>query len=155
MLAIKGDIIEMAKRGRFDVIMQGCNCFCAMGRGLALSIKREFPEAYEADKLTKKGDPTKIGTCSCATCSVGRNVFDIVNCYTQYHWNGISVLADYDGVRSCMRWIKKQYSGKRIGLPRIGAGLARGDWTVIKNIIEEELSGENVTLVEYDKADTL
>ncbi len=48
-----------------------------------------------------------------------------------------------------MEWIKKQYPGRRIGLPKIGAGLAGGDWPTIAAIIEEELAGEEVTLVEY------
>ena len=38
-------------------------------------------------------------------------------------------------------------TGQRVGLPKIGAGLAGGDWDVIAKIIEEELSGENVTIV--------
>ncbi len=48
-----------------------------------------------------------------------------------------------------MEWIKANHSGKRIGLPKIGAGLARGDWEVISGIIEEVLAGEDVTLVEF------
>ena len=40
-------------------------------------------------------------------------------------------------------------TGKRIGYPRIGAGLAKGDWGVISNIIDVELGGEDHTLVEY------
>lgn len=55
---------------------------------------------------------------------------------------------DYDAVRSCMRWIKERYSGLRIGLPKIGAGLAGGDWDRISRIVDEELDGEDVTLVE-------
>jgi len=48
-----------------------------------------------------------------------------------------------------MRAVKKNFSGKRIGYPLIGAGLARGNWEVIKKIIEEELSDENHTLVKF------
>lgn len=55
---------------------------------------------------------------------------------------------DYDAVRSCMRWIKERYSGLRIGLPKIVAGLAGGDWDRISRIVDEELDGEDVTLVE-------
>ena len=40
-------------------------------------------------------------------------------------------------------------AGKRIGLPRIGAGLAGGDWPTIRAIVDEELAGEDVTLVEF------
>lgn len=26
-----GDLIAQAKKGKYDVIVQGCNCFCTMG----------------------------------------------------------------------------------------------------------------------------
>lgn len=73
----------------------------------------------------------------------------VVNAYTQYHYRGEGVLADYDAIRSAFRQIKRQFAGKRIGYPRIGAGLARGDWRVIAQIIDEELAGEDHTLVEW------
>jgi len=50
-----------------------------------------------------------------------------------------------------MRLIKIESTGQRIGYPKIGAGLAGGDWEIIAAIIiiEEELAGEDHTLVEY------
>jgi O-acetyl-ADP-ribose deacetylase (regulator of RNase III) len=33
--------------------------------------------------------------------------------------------------------IRKTQPGKRIGLPKIGAGLAGGDWSTIAGIIDE------------------
>ena len=48
-----------------------------------------------------------------------------------------------------MRRIKTQFSGRRIAYPKIGAGLARGDWARIARIIDEELAGETHTLVLY------
>ena len=37
--------------------------------------------------------------------------------------------------------------GKGIAYPKIGAGLAGGDWNTISAIIDEELEGEDHTLV--------
>jgi hypothetical protein len=45
--------------------------------------------------------------------------------------------------------LKLRYSGKKFGIPRIGAGLAGGDWNIISKIIDEEMDGEDVTLVEF------
>ena len=56
---------------------------------------------------------------------------------------------EYPAVRSCMASIKERFAGSRIGYPRIGAGLAGGDWSVIREIIVEELAGEDHTLVEF------
>jgi O-acetyl-ADP-ribose deacetylase (regulator of RNase III) len=39
---IKGDLIELAKQGNFDVIAHGCNCFCTMGAGIAVPMKIAF-----------------------------------------------------------------------------------------------------------------
>jgi O-acetyl-ADP-ribose deacetylase (regulator of RNase III) len=45
---IYGDLIELAKQGKFDVIAHGCNCFCTMGAGIAVPMKL----AFGCDKFT-------------------------------------------------------------------------------------------------------
>jgi O-acetyl-ADP-ribose deacetylase (regulator of RNase III) len=120
-----------------------------MGAGIAKAIKASFPEAYAADCETTKGSRTKLGTCSFAEVNAGGKRLVIVNAYTQFDWRGSGTKVDNEAVRSCMRWIKDNFPGLRIGLPKIGAGLAGGDWKEIASIIEEELAGEDVTLVEY------
>ncbi len=145
----EGDLLAFALDGAFDVILHGCNCQCQMGKGIALSIKKQFPEAYVADCATPKGDAAKLGTVSVASIERGERRFDIVNGYTQFHWRGEGVLADYDAIRNVMKAIKARYAGRRIGYPKIGAGLAGGDWQIIAAIIDEELAGEDHTLVEF------
>lgn len=149
MRTIQGDLIALAKQGAVDVVAHGCNCMCQMGAGIARTIKHEFPQAYEADCRTRKGDRTKLGTCTWADFETEHGHLIIVNAYTQYDYRGQGVLVDYDAVRNCLRWIAARCGGKRIGLPRIGAGLARGDWDVIRKIIEEELGHMDVTIVEF------
>ena len=39
----------------------------------------------------------------------------------------------------------------KIGLPLIGAGIAGGSWDRIEKIIREELWGEDVTIVVWEK----
>jgi O-acetyl-ADP-ribose deacetylase (regulator of RNase III) len=149
MKTVKGDLIKLALEGDFDVIIHGCNCQCVMGAGIAKSIKNIFPEAYKADSETDKGDRTKLGNITFATVDRNGKKLTIVNGYTQFHWRGSGVLVDYDAIRSVMRVVKSLFHGKRIGYPRIGAGLAKGDWDKISKIIDQELDGEDHTLVEY------
>jgi O-acetyl-ADP-ribose deacetylase (regulator of RNase III) len=143
MNIVSGDLIELAKLGTFDVIIQGCNCQCRMARGITLTIKQQFPEAYAADCQTEIGDLTKLGNFTAVHINRDGFNFTIVNGYTQFHWQGEGVLADYDAIRSVFRQVKQQLSGQRIGYPKLGAGLARGDWAIIASIIEAELAGEN------------
>lgn len=149
MKTLPGDLLQLALDGHFDVIIHGCNCQCQMGKGIALSIKRLFPEAYVADRETAKGEASKLGTVSIAEIKRNGRVFHIVNGYTQYHWRGEGVKADYEAIRGVMRTVRSTFPGKRIGYPKIGAGLAGGDWNLIRAIIEEELADENHTYVEY------
>ena len=66
MNTVHGALIELAKIGKFDVIIHGCNCQCRMGRGIALTIKQQFPEALAADYETTIGDRYKLGNFTSA-----------------------------------------------------------------------------------------
>ena len=39
---INGDLIKLALEGKFDVIAQGCNCFCTMSAGIAPQMTKVF-----------------------------------------------------------------------------------------------------------------
>ena len=149
MKTISGDLIHLAKSGDFDLIVHGCNCFCTMGPGIAKAIKAVFPAACDADLATAKGDRSKLGTCTFAVIDQNRTPLVVVNAYTQFDYQDRGPKVDYDAVGSCFRWISEQHSGTRIKLPKIVAGLAGGNWVRIAVIIEEELAGEDVTLVEF------
>jgi len=148
MSILKGDLIQFAQTGRFDVIIHGCNCFCSMGAGIAKQIRDNFPEAYQADLKTQMGDKEKLGTSSQASIKKDGNIFTIVNGYTQYDFSGNGTLVNYKAIQKIFAGIKKDFANQRIGYPKIGAGLAKGDWEVISKIINKELQGEDHTLVQ-------
>jgi hypothetical protein len=56
---------------------------------------------------------------------------------------------DYEALRLSIRMMKEKFSGKTFGLPKLGAGLAGGTWGIIEKIIEEEMIGEYVTIVNW------
>ena len=143
--------MRKAQAGEFDVIVHGCNCYCTMGAGIARTIKQVFPAAYRADLTTVAGDKNKLGYYSAAEVQVNGKPLIILNGYTQFEWRGPGRKADYEAIRQVFRRIKQTYTGKRIGYPAIGAGLAGGEWAVIAAIIEEELAGENHVFVEWEK----
>ena len=84
------------------------------------------------------------------------NQIVVINAYTQY-WHGrnkpdhVNIPLDYDALRLCMRKINHNFKGLHIGLPKIGCGLAGGDWSTVSKIIEEELFDMEVTIVNYKK----
>ncbi len=149
---IDGDLVKNAED--FEVILHGCNCQNTMGKGIALQIKEKFPKAYEVDCQTKKGDITKLGTISHTTDTTPI----IVNCYTQFKYrkqyeDEALVFVDYKAIKTALEAVKEHFTGKRIGMSKIGSSLGGGDWNVIVKIIEAVLGEEDVTIVNYVKVD--
>jgi len=142
---IKGDLVRDAEE-KFDVFGHGCNCFCTMGAGIAAGVKNTWPEAYQADLKTDSGDREKLGTYS----KWSNDNITVLNMYTQYDFKGRGNKADYVAIRKCMKNLRRDYAGKKIALPLIGAGLAGGDWGLIESIIKQELWGEDVTVVVWE-----
>lgn len=139
---VEGDLIKLAQEGRYDGIAQGCNIFCTMGSGIAPQIAEAFPIARWVDNLTKYGDVTKLGTISNGVhpLSKEKNIV-IYNLYTQAEFgapaNGVHNV-DYTAVAECFTELNrrlKDCEGFLLGIPAIGAGLAKGHWQAIEVII--------------------
>ena len=152
MKHVVSDLLKLAKEGEFDVIFHGCNCFNAMGSGIALGVKKVFPEATQRDLETIKGDKLKLGATTSVVCSTndGGEV-TVVNAYTQHGFNPKESPLNYQALELCLRQIRTQYHDKRIGYPAIGAGLGGGDWNKIYDIIKRVFDGLDHTYVEYDE----
>ncbi len=154
----KGNLLDLAEAGLFDVVVQGCNCFNAMGAGLAPQIAKRYPRAEEVDSETVRGNIGKLGNFTMAWSShydVNIKPFKIINAYTQYVTSrqGEDVF-EYDSFAVILRKLAHEYGGHRFGLPYIGMGLAGGDKKRIMAMIENfanEISakGGSVTLVEF------
>lgn len=154
MNTVQGDIIEMANRGDFDVIVHGMNCENKINGAVAKLLIEKYPQVALADDATKNIEPEKkLGTIvSTTVASVDDDsvIFTIVNAYTQKQARSRDrnkVLVDYDAIRSIFQQIARHYEGCRIGYPKIGDN-ARGDWARISQIIDTELAGFQHSLVE-------
>lgn len=149
---IKGDLIQLALNLEFDVIAHGCNCFCNMGAGIAPQMAKAFGcDKFNLEHSKYRGDINKLGNIE----AVLVNGIYVINAYTQYgfgknHVNGKDIALDYEALTLCMRKINTIFKGKRIGLPKIGAGLAGGNWEKIKEIMQTELVDCNLTIVIYE-----
>lgn len=176
---VEGNLITLAKNGEFDVITHGCNCLSQMGAGIAPQMaeafacneyyrEREGPNhsklgnidhqmncVYEKDGVVRIYNPRHDRlNFSLSGWTHKKDVF-VVNSYTQYnygrnHSDGTTKPLDYEALTLCMRKINHTFKGSHIGLPMIGAGLAGGDWNIIKEIIQKELKGCDITVVIFN-----
>jgi O-acetyl-ADP-ribose deacetylase (regulator of RNase III) len=146
---INGNLITLAYDNQFDVIAHGCNCLSTMGAGLA----PQMAKAFGCDKFPMELMGPSINKLGCIDYKLHEPLnLIVVNAYTQFyygknHTDGITKPLDYEALTLCLRKMNTLFKFKKIGLPQIGAGLAGGDWNLIKSIIIKELHECNTTVV--------
>lgn len=133
---VEGNAISLFLEGDVD-FAHGCNCLCKMKRGVALEVSERLPELYLADLKTIPGDRDKLGSFSFWDYPWGRGY----NLYTQFTWNNTKDMLSYPAVRYAFRrmFLDMQRRGStKVVIPKIGSGLAKGNWERIEDIILEE-----------------
>lgn len=133
------------------VIMHQANCFKTMGAGIAKTITEIYPAANKADKdypLTRK---QRLGKFSYAIV----NNITIVNLYGQYFY-GVGKQTNYkaleDAIDGFLTHAKsdENINLSKVGVPyRIGAGLAGGNWDLIKGILVRQSHKHGVDIYAY------
>lgn len=145
-------------------IVHQANVYCTFGAGIAKQIKERFPEAYEADCKTIKGDLSKVGSYSFAKTKSG---LTIINLYSQIGIGGQDRRTSYDAMVKGFESIRHSFGVKdslfppngthclvenklkyKLGIPYgIGCGLANGSWTIVNSIIEDVFSNSDLDVV--------
>lgn len=140
-----GDLMQFTE----DAFGHGCNCQKTMGSGVALAVRKKFPELYRDDQNDKRTPQERLGHSGWAQLSNGKFGY---NLYTQLHYlpRGKCHL-DYNALKSALEDVCNDMIDcnlKTLALPRIGAGLAGGDWNKILPIIEHasKVSGIDITI---------
>jgi O-acetyl-ADP-ribose deacetylase (regulator of RNase III) len=150
----KGNLLDLAEAGEFDIVVQGCNCFNTMGGGIAREIRERYPLAAAMDMETTRGDYTKLGNWTVGLNDLTDRRFVIINAYTQYNMSQGTDVFEYTAFQLILKKLEHEFPTARIGLPYIGMGLAGGDKDIIIPMIEifaENIAktGGSVTLVEF------
>lgn len=155
----QGDLLELAERGKFDIIVHGCNCQNTMGSGIAKQIKDKYPDAFQADyqydlEFGNGYRYCKLGNYTVANIYSKSN-FKIVNAYTQFHYlpRGVDHF-EYASFAVILQKLEHFYGNYDFGFPYIGMGLAGGESDRILDMLEEfaylvEKKGGTATIVEY------
>lgn len=147
-----GCLIEALDTGEVSAIAHQANCFNTMKSGVAKAIVERWPAVAEADQATNKGDPDKLGTLSftpvfCDDCEI-RPVFNLYGQFTYGREKGM-IYTDLKALGNALHQMKLFLDSmkiKRVGLPKLGAGLGGAKWEDVESCIITELSGLDVTI---------
>jgi O-acetyl-ADP-ribose deacetylase (regulator of RNase III) len=139
---IKGDLFTT----ECELLAHGCNCRGGFGSGVAGQVARLYPHVRESYQEKYQRDGWKLGEIQIIEAEPKRW---IANCATQDRYGGLikdEVFADYQAIHRVMTQLNDEIRtrGWRLAMPKIGAGLANGDWTRIEAIIESVFTDQPV-----------
>lgn len=134
---IKGDVTKT----ELKYIAHGTNCKNAMGSGVAKAIYEVYPEVkeryhgyasqYQSSLYNQK---QLLGEIQ----SVRSGNKTIYNLFTQlnYGYDGKRYV-NYKAIVDCFKSLTESLEGEIIAIPKIGAGLAGGNWEMIEQLIND------------------
>ena len=140
MKYINGNLLDATS----GIIVHGCNAQGVMGSGVAKAVKDKYPEAYQKYYAEYLHGLLIPGWISIYNPS---RYLTIVSGITQEYYGRDKnvVYVDYDSLAEVFRKVKSIWPGVPVHIPKIGAGLANGDWEIISRIINTIYTDDSVT----------
>lgn len=135
-----------------EVIIHQCNCFNTMGAGVAKVLRDKWPEIYDVDCQTSKGDKSKLGLFSIAKLDdPDSKTKYVLNCYSQYKHGRIGRYTNYEFYYQCLVRVKEFCENNgltTIAIPfKMGCNLAGGDWNICENMINTIFSDDKIEVL--------
>ena len=141
MKKLKGNLLHI-KEG---IICHQVNCMGKMGAGLALQIRKAYPEAYDTYMRDYREGNLKLGFTRLVKVT---NYLAVANLCGQYYYGRDKCYTDYGALRTCLRFIYelKCLRNDTIDVPiyvpiGMGCSLAGGKWEIVEQIVNEEIPG--------------
>jgi O-acetyl-ADP-ribose deacetylase (regulator of RNase III) len=108
-----------------------------MGSGVAKAIRDKYPLAYQDYYDAYNNYGLDLGNIIVSVQPDGKVIHNAIT-QLSYGRDRSRVYVSYWSIAEVFRKVN-QWGIKEIAIPKIGAGLANGDWSVIEAIIENTL----------------
>lgn len=138
---VKGDLFQSGA----DIIAHGCNCSGGYGSGVAKTMGEMYPKARKSyyDKFNGEGwtlgdvQFVYVDGCIIANCATQQAYLPRGRCH-----------ADYPAILKAMTVVKDfaKQNNMSVAIPKIGAGLAGGDWNKIEDILKKVFKDHDITV---------
>lgn len=133
------------------IIAHVCNDMGGFGAGFALAVARKWPQVAKDYRQLHREHGLQLGLVQMVRVHQRIVVANMVAQHG-YKRSPDGVPLDYDALRKCLEGVVKAAirNDCSIHMPRIGAGLAGGDWFRIADIIKETICDRGLRVTVYD-----
>lgn len=146
------------KENEYSVICHCCNTLGAWGAGFVIPLGRQYPQAKEKYQIfieTTKPDE-RLGKVNCVKVNSNIIVANIMGQDKIGKQKDGSIPLSYHALEEGFNYIYDSFTNYNIPfsihMPRIGCGLAGGDWNTVEKIIKKCFSEKNISVTVYDLA---
>lgn len=149
---VRGDLLK----SNCDMICHQVNCRGVMGAGLAKKIAEQYPLVFKVYRDWYNKGCSKLGDLDIVRVTPKLMV---CNMYAQDGYGRDRQYTDYEAFKDCLDGIvdfirtsesKHDFKIRKIGFPyNIGCGLAGGDWSIVRELIENRFATEDVEVEIY------
>lgn len=138
------------------ILVHVCNDIGAWGRGFVLPLAQRFPETARRYKAWASGEeqtPFALGQVQFVSVLSDLTVANLIGQHdiARKGQNLMQPPVRYEAIREGLKHVRDEAHrlGASVHMPRIGAGLAGGDWPVIEFMINEELVQQGLDVTVY------
>lgn len=158
-----GDATEASRDGA-GIITHICNDIGRWGRGFVVAVSRRWPQPEARYRAWHRGEPPaedeersgtfQLGEVQYVTVEDGLIIANLIGQHDIRRIGGHPPVR-YQAIRAGLEKIaeKARQLDTAVAMPRIGAGLAGGDWKTIETIVENTLAAAGVRTLVYTLKD--
>jgi O-acetyl-ADP-ribose deacetylase (regulator of RNase III) len=151
---LTGDATSPQAKGP-KVIAHICNDSGGWGKGFVLAVSRRWPEpeaAYRRWHRERAGTDFGLGATQVVQVAPDIWVANMIGQHGMRASRGSGPPIRYDAVRQCLHDLAGHAASLKasVHMPRIGCGLAGGQWDRIEPLIASELTARGVPVTVYD-----
>ena len=138
-----GDILDI----RQGIICHQVNCMGKMGAGIALAIRKKWPQVYQDYMAAYRNKQLMLGTI--IVSDIVPDQLRVVSLCGQYYYGRKGLYTNYQALEICFEEVEQ--ISKECGLPvyipyMMGCSLAGGDWETVYNIISSKLTYASIVI---------
>jgi O-acetyl-ADP-ribose deacetylase (regulator of RNase III) len=158
-MGVRGDTVIERGLGSLleadaEALVNTVNCVGVMGKGLALDMKRAYPENYVRYRQACAAGEVRPGRMLIVPTGAVENPRLIINFPTKRHWKGRSRIEDIEaGLQSLVAEVR-QLGVRSIAVPALGCGNGGLDWAQVRPLIVAAFANlPDIRVVLFDPAE--
>jgi len=148
---VTGDALDARGAGKRVIVHVVNDRTANWGGGFARALRDRYPDAQSDFRDWVRADRTRLRLGAVRSVWVEPTLKVVTLVAQKGYGSSEKPRIRYDALRTALGTLSEDLAGERatVHMPRIGAGMAGGDWDVIAELIQDELVDRGLDVIVY------